>query len=217
MSLKEQLSRGCEQLGIPVSDAQLETLLQYQEMLLKWNRVYNLTAITAPPKMITHHLLDSLAVLPYLQGNRIIDVGCGAGLPGIILAIMLPEKQFVLLDSNSKKTRFVKQAAIELRLENVTVEHSRAEQYQPQHLFDVVLSRAFASLSDMLSWCAHLRNKGGIFLAMKGVNPREEREQLPNSFRILDQYQLTVPGLDAERHVVLIDSPEGTQDPNEQI
>ena len=103
MSLKQQLAQGCQQLGISVSDAQLETLLKYQEMLLKWSRVYNLTAITAPQKMITHHLLDSLAVLPYLQGNRIVDVGCGAGLPGIILAIMLPEKQFVLLDSNSKK------------------------------------------------------------------------------------------------------------------
>ncbi|VAW87938.1 16S rRNA (guanine(527)-N(7))-methyltransferase [hydrothermal vent metagenome] len=212
MSLKEQLSRGCEQLSIPVSEAQLEALLHYQEMLLKWNKVYNLTAITAPPKIITHHLLDSLAVLPYLQGDHIIDVGCGGGLPGIILAIMLPEKQFVLLDSNSKKTRFVKQVVIELRLKNVAVEHSRVEKYQPEHPFDVVLSRAFASLSDMLVWCAHLRNKSGIFLAMKGVNPQEEHEPLPDGFRIFEQHQLIVPGLNAERHVVLIDS----QDSNEQ-
>ncbi len=217
MNLKEQLSRGCEQLGIPIDEAQIEALLHYQEMLLKWNKVYNLTAITAPQKIITHHLLDSLAVLPYLRGNNIVDVGCGGGLPGIILAIMLPEKQFVLLDSNSKKTRFVKQVVIELRLKNVTVEHSRVEQYQPQHPFDVVLSRAFASLSDMLVWCAHLGNKGGIFLAMKGVNPREEGKLLPDGFRILEQHQLTVPGLNAERHVVLIDSPEGSQDPNEQV
>ncbi len=182
-------------------------------MLLKWNKVYNLTAITAPQKIITHHLLDSLAVLPYVQGDNVIDVGCGGGLPGIMLAIMLPEKQFVLLDSNSKKTRFVKQVVIELRLKNVTVEHCRVEQYQPVHLFDVVLSRAFASLPDMLVWCAHLRNKDGIFLAMKGTSPQQEREQLPDGFRILGQHQLTVPGLDAERHVVLIDS----QDPNEQV
>lgn len=208
MNLREQLLSGCQRLGLDVDDRQLDVLLQYQEMLQKWNKVYNLTAITNPQQMITHHLLDSLAVQPYVQGDRIIDVGCGGGLPGIVLAIMLPKKQFVLLDSNSKKTRFVKQVVIELKLKNVEVQHGRVEQFQSGQLFDTVLSRAFASLADMLSWCAHLRANDGIFLAMKGVNPFEELEQLPVGFRIVNQHKLEVPGLDAERHVVLIDSQD---------
>lgn len=204
--MREQLINGARQLGLELSDEQQDSLLHYQELMLKWNRVYNLTAITDPQQMVTHHLLDSLAVLPYLQGQRIIDVGTGGGLPGIVLAIMCPEKQFVLLDSNSKKTRFVTQAMIELKLSNVTVQHSRVEQYQPDALFDTVVSRAFASIQDMLHWCAHLRDKDGIFLAMKGVSPEGELAQMPESFHLIKQCQLQVPGLDAERHVVLIDS-----------
>ncbi len=206
MSLREQLATGCQQLNLTIDEAQLDALLHYQAILLKWNRVYNLTAITEPRQMVTHHLLDSLAVLPYLQGDHIIDVGCGGGLPGMVLAIMSPDKQFVLLDSNRKKTRFVKQAVIELKLKNVKVQHSRVEQYQPEQPFDMVLSRAFASLADMLHGCAHLKAKGGIFLAMKGVSPLKELQQLTDNFHLIKQHQLVVPGLDAERHIVLIDS-----------
>lgn len=206
MDLREQLTAGAQELGVELSELQLDALLYYQEMLLKWNRVYNLTAITDPMQMVSHHLLDSLAVLPYLKGKRIIDVGCGGGLPGIILAIMCPEREFVLLDSNSKKTRFVLQVMIELKLKNVQVQNSRVEKFQPDALFDCILSRAFASLEDMLLWCAHLRAKDGIFLAMKGVRPDEEWKKVPAGFRIIEQHPLQVPGLDAERHVVLIDS-----------
>ena len=204
--MREQLIKGAQQLGLELTEVQQDALLHYQELMLKWNRVYNLTAITDPQQMVTHHLLDSLAVLPYLQGERIIDVGTGGGLPGIVLAIMCPERQFVLLDSNSKKTRFVTQAMIELKLKNIKVQHSRVEQYRPEQLFDTVVSRAFASIQDMLHWCAHLRDKDGIFLAMKGVSPEDELAQMPESFHVIKQYQLHVPGLDAERHVVLIDS-----------
>ncbi len=206
MDLREQLQKGCDQLGLAVNEAQMDALLQYQATMLKWNRVYNLTAITDPRQMVTHHLLDSLAVLPYIKGERIIDVGTGGGLPGIVLAIMYPDKQFVLLDSNSKKTRFVTQAMIELKLKNVEVMHCRVEQYQPEQGFDTVVSRAFASIQDMLHWCAHLRANDGIFLAMKGVSPDEELAHMPTEFRLIEQCELMVPGLDAERHVVLIDS-----------
>lgn len=206
MDLREQLIDGCRQLVLPVSDAQLDALLHFQAMMVKWNKVYNLTAITDPNLMVSHHLLDSLAVLPYLHGERIIDVGCGGGLPGIVLAIMAPEKSFVLLDSNNKKTRFVTQAMIELKLNNVKVQNARVEQYQPEQLFDTVISRAFASLADMLTWCAHLRAETGLFLAMKGLRPDDELAQIPAGFHVVEQCQLVVPGLDAERHVVLIDS-----------
>lgn len=204
--MREALIKGAKQLGLTLSEAQQDALLHYQELMLKWNRVYNLTAITDPQQMVTHHLLDSLAVLPYLHGQRIIDVGTGGGLPGIVLAIMSPEREFVLLDSNSKKTRFVTQVMIELKLTNVKVQHSRVEQCQPEQRFDTVVSRAFASIQDMLHWCAHLRDKDGIFLAMKGVSPDEELAQMPAEFRIIKQSQLQVPGLDAERHVILIGS-----------
>lgn len=206
MDLREHLLDGCQKLGLQVNELQLDALLHYQEMMVKWNKVYNLTAITDPHLMVTHHLLDSLAVLPYLQGERIIDVGCGGGLPGIVLAIASPEREFVLLDSNNKKTRFVTQAMIELKLNNVKVQNSRVEQYQPTQLFSTVISRAFASLSDMLAWCAHLRAEEGVFLAMKGVRPDDELAQVSDDFHVIKQCQLTVPGLDAERHVVLIDT-----------
>lgn len=206
MDLREQLIDGCRQLGLPVSDAQVDALLHYQAMMVKWNKVYNLTAITDPSLMVSHHLLDSLAVLSYLHGERIIDVGCGGGLPGIVLAIMAPDKSFVLLDSNNKKTRFVTQAMIELKLNNVKVQNARVEQYQPEQLFDTVISRAFASLADMLTWCDHLRVDTGLFLAMKGLRPDDELAQISAGFHVVKQSQLVVPGLDAERHVVLIDS-----------
>jgi len=202
--MRERLQQGMAQLGLTASEAQLDSLLHYLALLTKWNKVYNLTAIIDPKQMVTHHLLDSLAILSYLAGRRIIDVGCGAGLPGIPLAIMAPDRQFVLLDSNNKKTRFVTQAVIELKLKNVTVQNSRVERYQPEALFDTVVSRAFASLRDMLQWCGPLCTKQGIFLAMKGVSPQDELAELPGQYQVVADHSITVPGLDAERHAVIL-------------
>lgn len=201
---EQQLRDGLARLGIEASAAQIAALLGYVALLAKWNKVYNLTAIKDPAQMITHHLLDSLAVLPYIRGARVVDVGTGAGLPGIPLAIMRPGLEFVLLDSNNKKTRFVTQVTIELGLKNVTAENTRAETYRPAAGFDTVISRAFASLRDMLGMCAGLCAPHGVFLAMKGAYPEDELADLPPGFEVRGAHRLDVPGLDAERHVVVL-------------
>lgn len=177
---------------------------QYLRLLLKWNRVFNLTAITNLAQMRILHLADSLATSPYLHGDLIIDVGTGAGLPGIPLAIAHPEKKFTLLDSNSKKTRFLTQVVAELKLPNVEVIHARAEQYQPNHCFDSVISRAFSSLSQMLSLTEHLCCEQGRFLAMKGIVPTDEIKELNNRFIIDKIAELKIQGLDAKRSLIII-------------
>jgi 16S rRNA (guanine527-N7)-methyltransferase len=179
-------------------------LLQYLELLIQWNKVFNLTSIRDPQKMIILHLLDSLAIHPYLHGNRIIDVGTGGGLPGIPLAILHPEKSFVLLDSNSKKTRFLVQVIHELQLTNVEITHSRCEDLHPEQLFDSILSRAFASLQVMLEATQHLGNKQCQFLAMKGIYPEQEIQELSQEFKVLAVHQLVIKGLNAERHLVCL-------------
>lgn len=156
----------------------------YLDLLHKWNQAYNLTSVRTRDEMQVKHIADSLAVSPYLHGQRLIDVGTGAGLPGIPLAIMHPDKQFTLLDSNSKKTRFLKQAKQQLELQNVEIVHSRVEDYQPEQGFDTVISRAFASICDMLRGSQHLACDNGRFLAMKGVPPTEELQQLPAGFSL---------------------------------
>jgi 16S rRNA (guanine527-N7)-methyltransferase len=154
--------------------------------------------------MLTRHILDSLVVVPYINGDYILDVGSGAGLPGIPLAIVLPEKKFVLLDSNSKKTRFMTQAVAELGLENVDVVCSRIESFKPGSRFDVVISRAFSSIAEMVNNVGALVKKEGKILAMKGAYPVAELDQVPGQFRVEKIDALKVPGLDAERHLVII-------------
>jgi 16S rRNA (guanine527-N7)-methyltransferase len=179
-------------------------LSQYLALLLKWNRVYNLTAITNPKDMVIKHILDSLAVNPYLYGDRIIDVGTGAGLPGIPLAMVNPEKQFILLDSNGKKIRFLNQVKIELQLTNVAIVHSRVEKYQPKSCFTCVLTRAFSSINDMLLKTCHLCCKDGVFLAMKADCPANELQEIPEGFTIKSVQPLKIPGLNAARNLVIV-------------
>ena len=198
------LARGLAQMALPLSATVQEKLLAYVGLLVKWNRVYNLTAVRDSAEMVTRHLLDSLSVAPHLRGSRVLDVGSGAGLPGIPLALARPEWQFVLLDSNRKKTRFITQSCIELGLTNVSVESSRIENYRPEILFDSVISRAFSELSMMLTTSGRLCQPDGIMLAMKGEYPAAELAAVPPGFVVQGVEALQVPGLDAQRHVVRV-------------
>jgi len=193
---------GIERLGIETSAAAIEQLAAYLQLLERWNRTYNLTAVRRSADMVSLHVLDSLAILPWLQGPRLLDVGSGAGLPGIPLAIVCQELDFVLLDSNGKRVRFMTQAVAELGLTNVNVVRCRVENYQPVTPFDSVVSRAYASLADMLLSAGRLCGAGGCLLAMKGVYPATELAALPAGFLLKGVYRLDVPELNAERHLV---------------
>ncbi len=197
-----KLRRGCDALGLALAETQYARLLEYLALLARWNRAYNLTAVREPEQMVTRHLLDSLAVVKYLPGLRAIDVGTGAGLPGIPLAIALPGQEFHLLDSNGKKTRFLFQVKTALGLDNMTVHHARVESFHPEKPFDAVLSRAFASLGDMVTVCRHLLSGEGRFLAMKGAYPEAELAAVKPLCVIQGIYPLTVPGLQEQRHLV---------------
>ncbi len=198
------LEDGLAQLKLSLSERQIQLLLEYLALLHKWNRAYNLTAVRDPLQMVSRHLLDSLSVGEFISGERIIDVGTGPGLPGIPLAILHPQKAFTLLDSNGKRTRFLQQVKMELELPNISIHNGRVETHQPQPLYDEVISRAFASLLDMLSWTADVCAENGRFLAMKGQYPGDELEQLPPQFRLQSAHRLLVPGSDAERHLLII-------------
>lgn len=198
-----QLTDGLDALGLSLLPRQHQALLDYLALLYKWNRVFNLTAVRDPAQMVSRHLLDSLAILPWVQGSRVLDVGTGAGLPGIPLAIALPEFQFVLLDSNGKKTRFLKQAVAELGLSNVSVEQARVEAYQDARGFDTITSRAFADLHDMLRLTSHLRAPGGYWLAMKAGLAELERQPLPEGLEATT-VPLRVPGEPAQRHLIVV-------------
>jgi 16S rRNA (guanine527-N7)-methyltransferase len=200
--LRPELAAGCEQLGLALSRAQLDALCGYLALLAKWNQAYNLTAVRAPRDMIYKHLLDSLAIGQLIAGECLIDVGTGAGLPGIPLAILFPRREFHLLDSNSKKTRFLFQVKTALGLDNMAVHHARVESYRPQAPFDAVLSRAFASLEDMVAGCAHLLGPGGRFLAMKGTYPEDELAAIRETCDVLSVTPVEVPGLAEQRHLV---------------
>jgi 16S rRNA (guanine527-N7)-methyltransferase len=198
------LAGGAAKLGIALAPGAVEALLRYVALLIKWNAAFNLTAIRDPGEMVVKHLLDSLAILPFAKDGRLIDVGTGAGLPGIPLAIARPSLAVTLLDSNAKKTRFCTQAALELGLRNVTVVHARAETHRADAPYDTVTSRAFAELADFLALTAALGGAATRWLAMKGAHPAAELAKLPPGFRMLAVHPLTVPGLDAERHLVEI-------------
>lgn len=196
------LERGLAALGLGLDPAQRAALLRFADLLQRWNRVYNLTAVRDPVATVTRHLLDALAVVPYLPPGRLIDVGSGAGLPGIPLAIALPDRGVTLLDASAKRVRFMQQAVIELGLDNAHPVQARAEAHQPGRPYDAVITRAFAGISDMLSACRHLVADDGVILAMKGQCPDAELAALPPGIVLRDVVPLAVPGLAAARHLV---------------
>ena len=199
-----QLARGLMAMNTCVSQEQQEKLLAYLDLLYKWNRVYSLTALKADDQAVSHHLLDSLSILPFAPTGNLLDVGSGGGTPGIPLAIARPELAVTLLDSNTKKAAFLRQAAIELGLNNIAVHSGRVEQYHPDTGFAAITSRAFAELADFVSLSKHLLAPGGRWLAMKGVRPEEEMARLPDDVGVDAAYPLTVPGIDGERHLVVL-------------
>lgn len=204
MSDREVLIKGLAQLDLVLEDVAQQQLLDYLALLQKWNKVHNLISRKESDNLVVRHLLDSLVVLPYINGSRVVDVGSGAGLPGIPLAIANPQCHFTLLDCNSKKARFRNQAVIELGLKNVTVVDARAEEFRPEQGFDSVISRAFATIADMLTVAGHLATPGGKFLALKGVYPEQELAELPQGYRLEVVHPLAVPLLGAERHLVVV-------------
>nr|WP_298171340.1 16S rRNA (guanine(527)-N(7))-methyltransferase RsmG [uncultured Pseudomonas sp.] len=202
----EELARGALELGVEVSPQQQEQLLAYLALLIKWNKAYNLTAVRDPDEMVSRHLLDSLSVVPHVReaGDNWLDVGSGGGMPGIPLAILFPERQFTLLDSNGKKTRFLTQVKLELKLANLQVIHSRVEAFTPELPFSGIVSRAFSSLEDFSNWTRHLGNGQTQWLAMKGVHPDDELQALPADFRLTATHVLKVPGCQGQRHLLIL-------------
>jgi 16S rRNA (guanine527-N7)-methyltransferase len=204
---EDLLEDGIYELGLEERLAGDDRLMEYITELMNWNRLYNLTSVRKPTEIVTRHILDSLSILPYLSGRRVLDIGTGAGLPGIPLAIACPECEFVLLDSSSKKLRFVQQTLAILKLENVMLEHRRIEDYQPQQRFDSVVCRAFSELREIYRHASRLCNSAGRILAMKGIYPVTEIESLDDQEVIEQVVSLKVPGLDAERHLVCLQAP----------
>jgi 16S rRNA (guanine527-N7)-methyltransferase len=214
---EKELRAGLAKMNIVISDKKIQLLLAYLAEFVKWNKAYNLSAIRDPLAMVEKHLLDSLVLVPLLEKEvekaiekkhpkieRIIDVGTGGGLPGIPLAIVFPEIDFVLLDSNGKKTRFLFQVKTQLILDNVIIENARVESYQPEKLFSIVMSRAFASLQDMVIGSRHLLHQKGCFWAMKGLYPENELRDCEKHAIVDAFYPLTVPNMDGERHLLVL-------------
>lgn len=199
--IEKELLLGLEGLELKLSPAQIQQLLDYLTLLNKWNKAYNLTAVRDPLQMVTRHLLDSLIILPYLRGQRIIDIGTGAGLPGIPLAIADPQRSYCLLDSNGKKIRFLQQSVLQLGLKNVITIEDRAEHFTSEHCFDSIVARAVASVADIITNTEHLLCPTGQWLLMKGQYPQEELAAINAEFSVIP-YQ--VPGLDEQRHLVCV-------------
>jgi 16S rRNA (guanine527-N7)-methyltransferase len=190
--------------NISLSDQQKQQLVAYVALLDKWNKAYNLTSVRDPQQMLIRHIMDSIVVEPHLQGERFIDVGTGPGLPGVPLAIVRPQSHFTLLDSLGKRVRFLRQVKHELGLTNIEPVQSRVEDFPAEPGFDGVISRAFASIGDMVSWCHHLPGREGRFYALKGVQPDDEIAALPVPFAVEKIIRLQVPELEGERHLVII-------------
>jgi 16S rRNA (guanine527-N7)-methyltransferase len=203
---RPQLEAGLKAMKLSFPDSVVNKLLGYHQLLVKWNKAYNLTAIRDPEQMIQRHLLDSLSIAPYINGKRFIDVGTGAGLPGMIMAIIFPEQEWHLLDSNGKKTRFLFQVKTQLGLDNVTVHNCRVESLQCEQKFDGVMSRAFATLHDMISGSQQLLKPSGYFYAMKGQYPEQELRELGKNYIVDACPRLQVPGESGERHLIIIRS-----------
>ncbi|MEO6799193.1 MAG: 16S rRNA (guanine(527)-N(7))-methyltransferase RsmG [Rhodanobacter sp.] len=201
-AMQSRLEQGIAALGLSLPPEAVSRLLDYQALLERWNTAYNLTAVRDPAEMVTRHLLDSLTILPYVHGDRLADLGTGPGLPGIVLAIAAPGREILLVDSNGKKVRFLREAIRALKLEGVRAEQSRVEDLTGQ--FDCITARAFASLADMLGWGGHLLARDGIWLAMKGKRPDDELPGIPDGFEVRGTHQLTVPGLPVERHLLVL-------------
>lgn len=201
-ALQARLEQGIAALGLALPADAVPRLLDYLALLERWNAAYNLTAVRDPVEMVTRHLLDSLAILPYVRGQTLADLGTGPGLPGIVLAIAAPGREILLVDSNGKKVRFLREAIRALKLDGVRALQSRVEDVEGQ--YDCITARAFASLADMLAWGGHLLAPDGIWLAMKGKPADEELPGIPAGFALRERHALRVPGLDAERHVLVL-------------
>ena len=204
-ALAARLAEGVAELGLRLPAAAQPRLLEYLALMQKWNRTYNLTAVREPLKMVSYHVLDSLAVAPHLNARTILDVGSGAGLPGIPLALALPQTAVTLLESSHKKAAFLQQAKTDLKLDNVTVVCERVETWQSGGSFDVVTSRAFSDLAEFVALTGRHAAPGGRLAAMKGIYPHEELTQLPGGWRLENAISLTVPGVRGERHLLLIE------------
>lgn len=206
IAVKAALSRGIQELQLDLSEQQITLLMDYLALLIKWNAVYNLTAVRDPAQMVVQHILDSLAVVAAFDGvSNVLDVGAGGGLPGMVLAIARPQMQVAMIDTVHKKTAFLTQVKVELGLRNVTVHTGRVEQLQVAHQFEVITSRAFAELSDFINWSGHLLAPGGRFIAMKGIHPQQELSRLPDDWVVREVRALAVPGLQAQRHLIFIE------------
>jgi 16S rRNA (guanine527-N7)-methyltransferase len=203
-SIEKLLAKALTKNNYHYSQQLQNQLCLYLDLMQRWNQVFNLTAIRTPEDMVWLHIMDSLSIAPFLQGERIIDIGTGAGLPGIPLSLTHPHLHFTLLDSNSKKTRFLMQTVAELKLTNVEVIHARCEDFKPKVKFDSIVSRAFSSITVMLAGTQHLLADQGQFLAMKGVYPEQELAHIPSGFIVSNVHKLTIKGLAAERHVACI-------------
>jgi 16S rRNA (guanine527-N7)-methyltransferase len=201
-ALQTRLEQGIAELKLLLPADAVARLLDYLSLLERWNATYNLTAVRDPMEMVTRHLLDSLAILPFVQGATLADLGTGPGLPGVVLAIAAPGRDILLVDSNGKKVRFLREAIRTLKLENVRAVQSRVEDVQGQ--YDCVTARAFASLSDMLTWGGHLLAPDGVWLAMKGKRPDDELPGIPEGFELRDTRVLVVPGVEGDRHLLTI-------------
>ena len=206
MSVEDQLAAGVAALGLTLPAGAEAKLLAYLALLEKWNRVYNLTAVRDAERMVSHHLLDSLAAVPFFQGGSVLDVGSGGGLPGIPLAIARPDLQVTLIDSIAKKTAFLLQAKAELGLGNLQVVTGRVEDFRPETGFDVITSRAFSDLKEFVTLTRHLLKPGGCWLAMKGLYPHEEIAGLPADVKVSADHALAVPGLEASRHLIVLET-----------